>query len=427
MRDPSAATAPGGAPRRQPLALPRRVTGMRTPTPSRRRDMCGVQLRSAPVAGIKAVVAAGLFSAPLQRAAGAARLESEWEPPKAGRAAQHPQVSVMPAGTGACVPGAAGQRAVGTWVTGVVTRTSRDVGDACCHPCWPGTGLCAHVGLVQERGVCHADGWHPKIPSLGLPVWGVQAAPVLPDWALGTEVAACCEPGWAPWETAPGFSLGALSSSQRGRMEPLAWLPWLLRSWIKALLCWGMLCIPSFPTAPTAPGPVQDAAPGMQQHPEAFQGVSAPRYPAGHSGPTIPALSPRCQGTATRSDPPFPVSPVMNGSSHSPTAINGAPSTPNGFSNGPATSSSASLSTHQLPPACGARQLSKLKRFLTTLQQFGNDISPEIGERVRTLVLGLVVRPPARGQPRDPPHLRILGFLLGMEMLLKGKEWPRLT
>jgi runt-related transcription factor 1 len=45
----------------------------------------------------------------------------------------------------------------------------------------------------------------------------------------------------------------------------------------------------------------------------------------------------------------------------------------------------------QLPPACGARQLSKLKRFLTTLQQFGSDISPEIGERVRTLVLGLVV------------------------------------
>ncbi|PNJ12490.1 CBFA2T3 isoform 1 [Pongo abelii] len=81
---------------------------------------------------------------------------------------------------------------------------------------------------------------------------------------------------------------------------------------------------------------------------------------------------------------------LMNGSSHSPTAINGAPSTPNGFSNGPATSSTASLSTQHLPPACGARQLSKLKRFLTTLQQFGSDISPEIGERVRTLVLGLV-------------------------------------
>ena len=48
-------------------------------------------------------------------------------------------------------------------------------------------------------------------------------------------------------------------------------------------------------------------------------------------------------------------------------------------------------SSQQLPPACGARQLSKLKRFLTTLQQFGSDISPEIGERVRALVLGLVV------------------------------------
>ncbi|NWI53663.1 MTG16 protein, partial [Calyptomena viridis] len=103
-----------------------------------------------------------------------------------------------------------------------------------------------------------------------------------------------------------------------------------------------------------------------------------------------PSLVPPVPGTTTPSNIPFSLSPVMNGSSHSPTAINGAPSTPNGFSNGPATSSSASLSTHQLPPACGARQLSKLKRFLTTLQQFGNDISPEIGERVRTLVLGLV-------------------------------------
>ncbi|XP_047566052.1 protein CBFA2T3 isoform X1 [Lutra lutra] len=80
---------------------------------------------------------------------------------------------------------------------------------------------------------------------------------------------------------------------------------------------------------------------------------------------------------------------LMNGG-HSPTAVNGAPSTPSGFSNGPATSSTASLSTQHLPPACGTRQLSKLKRFLTALQQFGTDISPEIGARVRTLVLGLV-------------------------------------
>ncbi|XP_022254577.1 protein CBFA2T1-like isoform X1 [Limulus polyphemus] len=38
----------------------------------------------------------------------------------------------------------------------------------------------------------------------------------------------------------------------------------------------------------------------------------------------------------------------------------------------------------------GVRQLSKLKRFLTTLQQFGSDISPDVGERVHNLILGLV-------------------------------------
>ncbi|XP_041047460.1 protein CBFA2T3-like isoform X2 [Carcharodon carcharias] len=80
----------------------------------------------------------------------------------------------------------------------------------------------------------------------------------------------------------------------------------------------------------------------------------------------------------------------MNGNSHSLTAISRASSTPNGFSNGPATSTTASLTNQQLPPACGARQLCKLKRFLTALQQFANDLSPEIGERVRSLVLGLV-------------------------------------
>uniref|UniRef100_A0A3Q0SVC1 CBFA2/RUNX1 partner transcriptional co-repressor 3 n=1 Tax=Amphilophus citrinellus TaxID=61819 RepID=A0A3Q0SVC1_AMPCI len=110
--------------------------------------------------------------------------------------------------------------------------------------------------------------------------------------------------------------------------------------------------------------------------------------------------SPADVKTQPRSTPPtMPPPPpavsqatnLLNGSSHSPTSLNGAPSTPNGFSNGPAMSSTASLSNQQLPPACGARQLCKLKRFLTTLQQFGNDISPEIGERVRSLVLGLVV------------------------------------
>ena len=70
-------------------------------------------------------------------------------------------------------------------------------------------------------------------------------------------------------------------------------------------------------------------------------------------------------------------SPHVNGSHTSPLGSTSPPTVGNG--------------ANQLPPACGARQLSKLKRFLTTLQQFGSDISPEIGERVRGLVLNLVV------------------------------------
>ncbi|KAJ8271330.1 hypothetical protein COCON_G00101890 [Conger conger] len=93
-----------------------------------------------------------------------------------------------------------------------------------------------------------------------------------------------------------------------------------------------------------------------------------------HHAASAPAVSQAANRSAS-----FTPTTMLNGSSHSPTALNGAPSTPNGFSNGPAMSSTASLSNQQLPPACGARQLCKLKRFLTTLQQFGNDISPEIG------------------------------------------------
>lgn len=76
---------------------------------------------------------------------------------------------------------------------------------------------------------------------------------------------------------------------------------------------------------------------------------------------------------------------LMNGV-HSPHSVNGTPSPPAASTAGPTTATS----NQELPPACGARQLSKLKRFLTTLQQFGTDISPEIGERVRSLVMGLV-------------------------------------
>ncbi|KAF6076812.1 CBFA2/RUNX1 partner transcriptional co-repressor 3 [Phyllostomus discolor] len=133
-------------------------------------------------------------------------------------------------------------------------------------------------------------------------------------------------------------------------------------------------------TPPSMPPPPSSVTQGTTRHP------SFTPHTNREDGPAMSLPHGRFHGCLKWSM----VCLLMNGSSHSPTAINGTPSTPNGFSNGPATSSTASLSTQHLPPACGARQLSKLKRFLTTLQQFGSDISPEIGERVRTLVLGLV-------------------------------------
>uniref|UniRef100_F6S777 CBFA2/RUNX1 partner transcriptional co-repressor 3 n=1 Tax=Equus caballus TaxID=9796 RepID=F6S777_HORSE len=133
-------------------------------------------------------------------------------------------------------------------------------------------------------------------------------------------------------------------------------------------------------TPPSMPPPPPAASQGAPRHP------SFTPHTNREDGPVMSLPHGRFHGCLKWSM----VCLLMNGSTHSPTAVNGTPSTPNGFSNGPATSSTASLSTQHLPPACGARQLSKLKRFLTTLQQFGNDISPEIGERVRTLVLGLV-------------------------------------
>uniref|UniRef100_A0A2K6TNF6 CBFA2/RUNX1 partner transcriptional co-repressor 3 n=1 Tax=Saimiri boliviensis boliviensis TaxID=39432 RepID=A0A2K6TNF6_SAIBB len=132
-----------------------------------------------------------------------------------------------------------------------------------------------------------------------------------------------------------------------------------------------------------------DSPAEVKTQPRSTSPSMQPPPPATSQGATSPSRPSFMSHTHLEDRPASMVCLLMNGRSPSPTAI-GAPSTPNGFSIGPATSSTASLSTQHLPPACGARQLSKLKRFLTTLQQFGSDISPEIGERVSTLVLGLV-------------------------------------
>jgi hypothetical protein len=54
----------------------------------------------------------------------------------------------------------------------------------------------------------------------------------------------------------------------------------------------------------------------------------------------------------------------------------------------------STLSNHSRsnsPLQSSTKQLNKLKRFLSSLYHFGLDISNEIGEHVRTLILALVV------------------------------------
>uniref|UniRef100_A0A8C2BHR7 CBFA2/RUNX1 partner transcriptional co-repressor 2 n=1 Tax=Cyprinus carpio TaxID=7962 RepID=A0A8C2BHR7_CYPCA len=110
-----------------------------------------------------------------------------------------------------------------------------------------------------------------------------------------------------------------------------------------------------------------------------------------HSRPTVSIMPPLPSVNPSGPRPAaFSTTALTNGINHSPPMLNAIPSPPQRYSNGPSSSSSSSLANQQLPATCGARQLSKLKRFLTTLQQFGNDISPEIGESVRNLVLALV-------------------------------------
>lgn len=84
------------------------------------------------------------------------------------------------------------------------------------------------------------------------------------------------------------------------------------------------------------------------------------------------------------------LSTVTNGTSHSPTAWM-ARRRPNGLSNGPSLLFLLVLwLINSCPQPAAPGSSASWKRFLTTLQ-FGNDISPEIGERVRTRAPGLVV------------------------------------
>ncbi|XP_059471357.1 protein CBFA2T3 [Neocloeon triangulifer] len=124
-----------------------------------------------------------------------------------------------------------------------------------------------------------------------------------------------------------------------------------------------------------------DSPEGAQQAPSVpIAGATILSTPTGSESSTS-KNSPPAMGVVNGSNRDFPSSPPasLNGSGGSPSPPGAAPIA--------VPMSSGSASQAQL---LEARQLAKMRRFLTTIVQFGSDISPETGERVKSLVLALV-------------------------------------
>ncbi|XP_054290290.1 protein CBFA2T1-like [Macrosteles quadrilineatus] len=111
--------------------------------------------------------------------------------------------------------------------------------------------------------------------------------------------------------------------------------------------------------------------------------VKSPDSPEGarvRSSPPLvatPTPAPTTPTTTPTSQPNSPKPPFQNGNT-----------TPPLYSQNGQTSPALSVSLSDSTPL--GRPLGKVKRFLSTLVQFGQDISPDTGERVKSLVLNLV-------------------------------------
>jgi hypothetical protein len=83
---------------------------------------------------------------------------------------------------------------------------------------------------------------------------------------------------------------------------------------------------------------------------------------------------------------PLSIAPPLVNDNHTTNNAVALPSSSSSSIVSPTSPSSSDLSSIYM-----AKKLCKLKRFLTTLQQFACDISQEIGDRVRNLILNLIV------------------------------------
>ncbi|XP_060536667.1 protein CBFA2T1 [Cylas formicarius] len=105
--------------------------------------------------------------------------------------------------------------------------------------------------------------------------------------------------------------------------------------------------------------------------PEGARQANTPHSPSQSSPPTRDTSSPINNGNPNSlTPPPLPASAVLSVSLETPRPLSDQQFI--GFGGYP------------------NRQVSKLKKFLSTLVQFGNDINQDVGEKVKTLVLNLV-------------------------------------
>ncbi|CAH1126654.1 unnamed protein product [Ceutorhynchus assimilis] len=107
--------------------------------------------------------------------------------------------------------------------------------------------------------------------------------------------------------------------------------------------------------------------------PEGARQATTPHSPSQSSPPLRNAASPANNGNADSLTPPPPLPAA--------TALSLSLDTPRSFSD---------ISYGGFAGYSSGRQLTKVKKFLSTLVQFGNDISSDVGERVKSLVLNLV-------------------------------------
>nr|XP_037291502.1 protein CBFA2T1-like [Rhipicephalus microplus] len=134
---------------------------------------------------------------------------------------------------------------------------------------------------------------------------------------------------------------------------------------------------------PDSPQDIKPLSPTQLPKVSSMQGVNGTHSPPCNAGNPVPVCA---NPVAVRSLSPPSDSNHGSGS----TGVSSSTAASNVSASSANIASVSGLVEAPTGVVLGARQLSKVKRFLTTLQQFASDVSPDVGERVHGLILGLV-------------------------------------